>query len=52
MTKNPIPSSAKLPPRSLSEDTQDDQLPDANVNDTVRADYKDHIPTPPTANRE
>ncbi|MBY3597187.1 MULTISPECIES: hypothetical protein [Rhizobium] len=28
-----IPDSAKLPPKSLNEDTQDDELPDANVDD-------------------
>jgi hypothetical protein len=27
MTKNTIPDSAKLPPKSLNEDTMDDELP-------------------------
>jgi hypothetical protein len=31
MTTNSIPNSAKLPPKSLSEDTQDDELPETNV---------------------
>lgn len=76
MTSNSIPSSAKLPPKSLNEDTQDDELPETNVDDrrappvnmggsreagdgvtdtdptTGRADTKDHIPAPQTANRE
>ena len=33
MTANSIPSSAKLPPKSLNEDTQDDELPENNVDD-------------------
>ena len=76
MTTNDIPSSAKLPPKSLNEDTQADELPETNVDDrrappvnmgnsrtsgdgvtdadaeTGRADAKDHIPAPQTANRE
>jgi hypothetical protein len=76
MTTNSIPSSDKLPPKSLNEDTQDDELPETNVDDrrappvnlgnsreagdgvtdadpkTGRADPKDHIPAPQTANRE
>lgn len=31
MATNAIPSSAKLPPKSLNEDTQDDELPETNV---------------------
>lgn len=76
MTNSPIPSSAKLPPKSLNEDTQDDELPETNVDDrrsaplnmgnsreageeptdadasTGRADSKDRIPAPQTANRK
>jgi hypothetical protein len=76
MTNDPIPSSAKLPPKSLSEDTQDNELPETNADDrrappvnmgnsreagdgvtdadpkTGRADRKDRIPAPQTANRE
>lgn len=76
MTTNSIPSSAKLPPKSLNEDTEDDELPENNVDDqhappvnmgnsreagdgvtdadpnTGRADAKDHIPAPQTANRK
>ena len=33
MPTKPIPDSAKLPPKSLNEDTQDDELPVANVDD-------------------
>lgn len=33
MTANAIPDSAKLPPKSLNEDTQDDELPETNVDD-------------------
>jgi hypothetical protein len=33
MTNNSIPSSAKLPPKSLNEDTQDDELPETSVDD-------------------
>ena len=33
MRTKPIPDSAKLPPKSLNEDTQDDELPEANVDD-------------------
>ncbi|WP_064713788.1 hypothetical protein [Rhizobium bangladeshense] len=33
MPTKPIPDSAKLPPKSLNEDTQDDELPEANVDD-------------------
>ncbi|MBY2949904.1 hypothetical protein [Rhizobium leguminosarum] len=33
MTTNSIPSSAKLPPKSLNEDTQDDELPETNVDE-------------------
>lgn len=76
MATNAIPSSAKLPPTSLNEDTQDDELPENNVDAqrappvnmgnsreagdgvtdadprTGRADAKDRIPAPQTANRE
>lgn len=76
MPMNAIPSSAKLPPNSLDEDAQDDELPETNTDDrrappinmgnsrdagegvtdadpkTGRADAKDHIPAPQTANRE
>jgi hypothetical protein len=76
MTTNSIPSSDKLPPKSLNEDTQDDELPETNADDrrappvnmgnsrtagenltgadpkTERADPKDRIPPPQTANRE
>jgi hypothetical protein len=76
MQNDTIPNSAKLPPKSLNEDTQDDGLPETNVDDrrappvnmgnsrqagdgvtdadpkTGRADAKDHIPAPQTANRE
>lgn len=71
-----IPASAKIPPKSINEDTQDDELPKENVDDrrappvnmgnsreagegvtdanpnTGRADVKDRIPAPQTANRE
>jgi len=30
MIDKPIPDSAKLPPKSLNDDTQDDELPDIN----------------------
>ncbi|RWX08533.1 hypothetical protein EHI42_28365 [Rhizobium hidalgonense] len=33
MTTNSIPSSATLPPKSLNEDTQDDELPETNVDE-------------------
>ncbi len=33
MSNNPIPISAKLPPKSLNEDTQDDELPETSVDD-------------------
>jgi len=33
MTSNSIPSSAKLPPKSLNEDTQDDELPETSQDD-------------------
>jgi len=33
MTSNSIPSSGKLPPKSLNEDTQDDELPESNIDD-------------------
>ncbi len=33
MTANSIPSSAKLPAKSLNEDTQDDELPETNIDD-------------------
>lgn len=33
MATNSIPSSAKLPPKSLNEDTQDDELPETHVDD-------------------
>lgn len=33
MRIKPIPDSAKLPPKSLNEDTQDDELPEAGVDD-------------------
>ncbi|NEH46080.1 hypothetical protein [Rhizobium leguminosarum] len=33
MTTNSIPSSAKLPPESLNEDTQDDELPETSVDE-------------------
>ncbi|RFB95034.1 hypothetical protein B5K11_08630 [Rhizobium leguminosarum bv. trifolii] len=33
MATNSIPDSAKLPPKSLNEDTQDDELPEASVDD-------------------
>jgi len=33
MATNPIPESAKLPPKSLSEDTQDDELPETNADE-------------------
>jgi hypothetical protein len=76
MSNDAIPNSAKLPPKWLNEDTQDDELPETNVDDrrappvnmgnsrssgdgvtdadpkTGRADAKDHIPAPQTANRE
>lgn len=76
MTTNSIPSSDKLPFKSLNEDTQDDELPETDVDTrrappvnmgngrtagenlteadpkTGRADPKDRIPAPRTANRE
>ncbi|MBY3100945.1 hypothetical protein HFO69_25080 [Rhizobium laguerreae] len=68
MPTNSIPNSAKLPPKSLNEDTQDDGLPEANVDDqrkppvnmgssrqdpeTGRADQKDRIPAPQFSNRK
>jgi hypothetical protein len=76
MTTNSIPSSDKLPPKPLNKDTQDDELPETNVDDrrappvnmgnsrtagenlteadpkTGRADAKDRIDAPQTANRE
>lgn len=33
MATTTIPNSAKLPPKSLNEDTQDDELPETNVDD-------------------
>jgi hypothetical protein len=33
MSNNAIPESAKLPPKSLNEDTQDDELPETNVDE-------------------
>ncbi|ARO23663.1 hypothetical protein CO659_25715 [Rhizobium sp. S9] len=33
MRIKPIPDSAKLPPKSLNEDTQDDELSEAGVDD-------------------
>ncbi|MBY2916924.1 hypothetical protein [Rhizobium leguminosarum] len=33
MTMNSIPSSAKLPPKSLNEDTQDDELPETSIDE-------------------
>ena len=33
MAMNSIPSSTKLPPKSLNEDTQDDELPETNVDE-------------------
>ncbi|MBX5132754.1 hypothetical protein HJB79_26210 [Rhizobium lentis] len=33
MRTKSIPDSAKLPPKSLNEDTQDDELPEADVDD-------------------
>ncbi|MDM9646754.1 hypothetical protein [Rhizobium sp. S163] len=75
MSNDATPNSAKLPPKSLNEDTQDDELPETNVDEqrappvnmgnsreagdgvtdtdprTGRADAKDHIPAPQTANR-
>lgn len=33
MTTNEIPSSAKIPPKSLNEDKQDDDLPETNIDD-------------------
>lgn len=33
MSNKPIPDSAKLPPKSLNEDSQDDELPETNVDD-------------------
>ncbi|PZM14621.1 hypothetical protein [Rhizobium tubonense] len=33
MSNNAIPESAKLPPKSLNEDTQDDELPDTNADE-------------------
>lgn len=76
MSNDAIPNSAKFPPKSLNEDTQDDELPETNIDDrrappvnmgnsreagdgvtdadpkTGRADPKDRIPAPQTANRE
>ncbi|WP_064696149.1 hypothetical protein [Rhizobium aegyptiacum] len=33
MRTKPISDSTKLPPKSLNEDTQDDELPEANADD-------------------
>ncbi len=33
MTAKSIPGSVKLPPKSLNNDTQDDELPETNVDD-------------------
>jgi hypothetical protein len=33
MSNDAIPESAKLPPKSLNEETQDDELPETNVED-------------------
>jgi hypothetical protein len=33
MSNDAIPSSAKLPPKSLTEDTQDGELPETNADD-------------------
>lgn len=33
MTNVSIPASSKLPPKSLNEDTQDDELPETNVDE-------------------
>ena len=33
MPINSTPDSAKLPPKSLNEDTQDDELPETNIDD-------------------
>lgn len=33
MPTNPIPSSAKLSPKSLNEGTEDDELPETNVDE-------------------
>ncbi|MBY2905705.1 hypothetical protein [Rhizobium leguminosarum] len=33
MTMNSTPSSAKLPPKSLNEDTQDDELPETSIDE-------------------
>jgi hypothetical protein len=33
MATNSIPSSDKIPPKSLNEDTQDDELPETNVDE-------------------
>jgi hypothetical protein len=33
MDTNSIPSSAKIPPKSLTEDTQDDELPETNIDE-------------------
>lgn len=33
MSKDSIPASAKIPPKSLNEDTQDDELPETNIDD-------------------
>ncbi|ARO29805.1 hypothetical protein NXC14_CH01849 [Rhizobium sp. NXC14] len=33
MRTKSIPDSAKLPPKSLNDDTQDDELPEADVDD-------------------
>ncbi|OWV91549.1 hypothetical protein ATY78_16000 [Rhizobium sp. R635] len=33
MPTNSIPDSAKIPPKSLNKDTQDDELPETNIDD-------------------
>jgi hypothetical protein len=33
MVTSPIPEAVKLPPKSLSKDTQDDELPESNVDE-------------------
>ncbi len=33
MAPNPIPESAKLPPKSLNKDIQDDELPETNIDE-------------------
>ncbi|WP_244481409.1 hypothetical protein [Rhizobium sp. Root1203] len=35
MAQNPIPVSAKLPPKSLNKDIQDDELPETNIETSV-----------------